>query len=196
VNQLAGEDQLKLKNNPDSTNLSQAIKEYDIPARHEVDGVKVPLSPVLLIDAAGDTARPTVIWDSLPMKVGLTADPAAGAQIADIVVPAGKRWRVFEIQATLVASAAVANRYYTLQMYLDGVNASFVGLNGLVITASQTRVQSWMANSGLQTAGTEYGLSYPDIEIPAGGLIRLVISALDGGDNSSAATYYYKEAPA
>ena len=135
-----------------------------------------------------------VNWDQITIKSGATADPAAGAQLASITVPAGKRWKFVSLEATLVTDATVATRYFLVTYYMDGTNITYQTLAGVNITASLTRVQSYVTGSFVTTAGTEYGQHLPDIELPAGATITMVAIALVAGDNISAATYYYKEA--
>jgi len=135
-------------------------------------------------------------WDSIPVKTGSTADPAAGAQLAAITVAAGKRMILYSMEATIVADATVATRIFFAYIRINGADTTYASLGGLNITASQTKLQSFMANSLVITAGTQYGMHIPLMELPAGATILMYAVALQAGDNIGAMTYTYKEAPA
>jgi hypothetical protein len=133
-------------------------------------------------------------WDAIPVKTGVTADPAAGAQIASVTVPAGKRYLLISMQATCVADATVQTRTPNTSIYMDGTVIAFTSANGLGVTASQTKVQSFMAN-GINVSTTQYGLYIPLLELPAGAKFEISYYLLQAGDNLTAMTYFYKEAP-
>ena len=133
-------------------------------------------------------------WDVIPVQVGTTAVPAGGAQIAAMTVPAGKRWVVTMVSAQVVATG-VANRAFSLYIgtaAFDYYNTSA----GLTITDGQTKRQTMVANSLVTTAGTQFGLHFPLIELPATSKLTMYLSNIQAGDACTAATYYYKEAPA
>lgn len=88
------EGQLKLKNNPDSSELSEAIKEYDIPARHEIDGVRVPLSPVVMVDPLGGGLVPQTWWAWTYRVVGTQDNVAGGALRIDFIPQPGQLMRL------------------------------------------------------------------------------------------------------
>jgi len=135
-------------------------------------------------------------WDAIPVKTGATADPAPGAQLAAITVPAGRRWLFCEISVTLTCDATVANRWVNLGIKTNGTHYGFYSPAGLTVTASQSKQQSFVAGSFIVTAGTQYGMHFPLTELPAGAVIELTVNALQAGDDMGAARYFYKEVPA
>jgi hypothetical protein len=135
-------------------------------------------------------------WDAIPVKVGVTADPVAGSAPPSVTVPSGKRWRLQSCQASITTDATVANRSMWVWIALDGTNYVYVSNSGLVITASQTKLQSFIRNSLITASGTQYGLHIPDVELPAGAKFGIALNNLQAGDDVTAMTYYYKEAPA
>jgi len=98
---------LKLKNNPDSTDLSEAIKEYQIPAQHLENGVRVPLSPVVIVDPSSDPARlvPQGWWLYQARRVCTQGVAGPNALAIRINIPAGVVARLGSIYAIGTASA-------------------------------------------------------------------------------------------
>lgn len=147
-----------------------------------------------------DLYRTLATWEALPMSVGSTADPAAGAQLANITVPAGKRWLVLGLSYQITTDANVADRQPTLVFRADGTNTtSAVGTP--VITASLTAVRvsfglggaygGTAASNGIVFAGMG-----PGVELPASGNMQAYIYNIQATDNATIAYYVYKEAPA
>jgi len=135
-------------------------------------------------------------WDSIKVSMGVTADPAAGAQIADIVVPAGMRRLYYQFQATIVCDATVANRIPVLRTLVNGTAIDFVSSDGATVVGSGTGFQSFIGNSLFNVAGRQYGQYIPLMEVPAGAIHRFFYVGLVAGDNIGVCTYFYKEAPA
>src|SRR6516162_1693189 len=71
--------------------------------------------------------------------------PAAGANWT-VTVPGGRMWRPIAINATLVTSAAVANRIPGIQFQIYGVT-TYVNDNSTAITASTTRTLVYQQGS-------------------------------------------------
>lgn len=146
-------------------------------------------------------ARGEFNWDSIPPVLKTGTNPAAEVSpdnvLYALVVPAGKRWRVQCAYIELVASADAANR--TLFMKIsDGTNDLYATGNGLTITASQTKIQSWVRNSFVTTAGTQYGMHLPDIELLAGWKIQVGANNFDAvaaGDNATSLYALVQEVP-
>ncbi len=142
-------------------------------------------------------------WDSIPTVAKVGTDPAIEVQPESatyaVVVPAGKRFRPVYAKMTLVASADAANRQMYLVIYDAAGAVIFQSVLGLVVTAGQTQTQTWARMSMQVTAGTQYGVHFPDLELGAACQIRVGINNFDAvaaGDNASALTVYGKEAPA
>ena len=143
-----------------------------------------------------------VNWDSITTVAKVGADPAI--EIAPdgiaymIIVPDKERWRVEGGKMGLVASGDAGNR--SMQMiFSDGIDVVFGSSQGLTITSGQTKVQTWMRNSYLTTAGTQFGLHIPDVECMAGWRIYVYIANFDAiaaGDNATALTLWIKRLPA
>ena len=138
-------------------------------------------------------------WGELPVSAGVTADPAAGAQIADITVPTGKRWLFLGAYCTIVCDANAANRVPHCDVLTDGTNVDRVHYGTGTTTASNTG--KWMFTMGNSvTISSGYhmviGLPVGGIEVPAGAIIRIVADSIQVGDNLSVLRYAYKEASA
>jgi len=101
------------------------------------------------------------------------------------------------LEFELVTDATVATRTPYLYLRLaGGAVKTFKSAAGLAITASQTKEQTFCANSLIVAAGTQYGMHFPLMDLPAGAIIQIDIGNIQAGDDSTAATYFYKEAPA
>lgn len=137
-----------------------------------------------------------VDWDAVGMIRATTADPAAGAQLAVVTVPAGKRMKIYSAEATVVCDATVANRYFTLYVRMNGTDNTYITNAGLTITASQTKIQSFKSGSLITTAGTQYGMHFPEMELPAGATLFMFLSNIQAADDIGAMTYTYKVLPA
>jgi hypothetical protein len=188
---------LKLNKPVDATDLTEAVKEYTIPSRQTADGISVPISPVTLVDATRDPIRQysAFNWDSIPVKTGVTADPAAGAQLAAVTVPASKRWRVTAMQCTLVAAAVVITRTPQLHIRMTGAAPDTFLATGHGVTTGETVEQSFCAGSLVTAADSAAGVHFPVMELGAGAVFLIDYFNLQGADNISAMTYFYKEAP-
>lgn len=188
---------LKLSNPVDSSDLSEAVKEYTIPSRQGADGVTAPISPVVCVDPLTNPIRLVNPggWDSYPVLTGATADPAAGAQLAAVTVPASKRWRVTAMQCTLVAAAVVITRTPQLHIRMTGAAPDTFLATGHGVTTGETVEQSFCAGSLVTAADSAAGVHFPVMELGAGAVFLIDYFNLQGADNISAMTYFYKEAP-
>jgi len=144
----------------------------------------------------------TFNWDSIPSIAKVGTDPAVEIPPSDpsyvLTVPTGKRWRLEGAKMGLVASADAANR--TMQLIItDGTDIVFGTVQGLVITAGQTKTQTWVRMSLNTTPGLQFGIHFPDLELLAGWKVYVYITNFDtiaAGDNATALTVWIKEAPA
>ena len=91
-----------------------------------------------------DTVAPadSFNWDQIPVETGATADPAAGAQLANIVVPAGKRWLFIGGYGSIVTDGTGANRYLYMTVKHDGTNTTVRFAHATAMTASLTWILS------------------------------------------------------
>jgi len=96
---------IQLKNAPDSSDLREAIKDYDIPANHAADGVRVPLSPVVIVDPSSDPARlvPQGWWLYQGRRVNTSG--GAGALVTRIQIPTGCVAKLVRMYVQFPASA-------------------------------------------------------------------------------------------
>ena len=143
-------------------------------------------------------ARDLFDWDRLPLLVGTTNDPVAGAVSADVTVPAGRRWKVYGMTVTIVCAAVAATRipYYTVAHNGTTIDMIWGGITGA--TTGQTRSYRWINGLSVENTGMAVlaGILEPFLafEISAGAVISPECQAIDAGDNLSATIYLYKEA--
>ena len=168
-----------------------------------VRGMTGALQPIATLLQGYVTANARLAWPGSPiegstsgagrLRTILGTDPAAGAEIAE-VVPASVRWRLLSVAYTFVASAAAANREPVLTID-DGTNALWETSSGVAVTASQTAKYRAGVGTPLATIGTRvYTLPLPEgLYLAAGSRIRTVTAALDVGDNYGAPVYAVEE---
>ena len=141
-------------------------------------------------------------WDSIPITAVQSANPAAGADPVGLTVAAGKRVLLIGAAFTLVTDANAANRLLTMTIRPDGTNELILVSSTTAHTASLTRYYRWQVAKtyGETLVGSIYimglGIASGSIEIPAGGTVSFAITNKQVGDDASATTLYYKEAPA
>jgi len=120
--------------------------------------------------------------------------PAAGAEILE-TVPTGARWEPIALRATLVTSAAAANRIPDFILD-DGVNILWRAPQGAAQTASLTEgyqlAQGLVANFN-DTVTTFFQCIPIRVMLGAGFRIRSSTSAIQAGDQWSAPQYLVRE---
>lgn len=141
---------------------------------------------------------PDVDWDKITVTTAATADPAAGADLADITVPANKVWKYIGGYCSLVNDANVANRYMTVSFRPDGTNPTGVLMNtGAMVASGTYYITEAALAANLSVGGREIiALGGNGIILPAGAKIVHAVLNLQAGDDISAFRYRYKEAPA
>ena len=112
-----------------------------------------------------------------------SADPAANTEIA-VTVPAYATWRVMGATATLVTSAAVANRLVTL-IVDDGANELF-RVNAAVTQAASLTYSYSFASAVSDTVVPGNVVKLPQLIIKSGYRIRTLTTNLQAGDDWSA----------
>lgn len=136
-------------------------------------------------------------WDALGVKVGATADPAAGSEPAEITF--AKRTLFLGGLNVIVADATVINRLAHLDIKTDGTTVDREYYGPAMITASQTiRTNIGLGATAVRLAGSNHdlGLNMPGgVELPAGAKIRIRYSSIQAGDDAGIFYYVYKEAP-
>lgn len=141
-----------------------------------------------------------VDWSRIKtITIAGTVNPAAGADPAAVTVPAGKRWLLLGMYFAMVTDANAANRYPYLTVRHDGTNATSYFGASTPQTASLT--QNWGFAPGAGQGGAigaglvaSVGFGEP-IEIGPGGNFQIRFLNIQVGDDCTAVTYAYKEAP-
>ncbi len=121
------------------------------------------------------------------------ADPAAGAEISQTVVP-GARWRLGSVAATLVTDATVAAREPHLVID-DGANVLFRVPPPTTLAASSTGLFVWARGQGYEKAATgvfTHGLGVLP-PLLQGWRIRTITANLQAGDNWGAPRLWVEE---
>ncbi len=117
--------------------------------------------------------------------------PAAGADWS-VIVPGGRAWRVVSIAASLVTSAAAANRAPGLVVSDGSTQFVNAGPSG-VQAASLTYAYGWYhsaAGIGFSTWRTQ---PIPELFLPAGFVIASSTALMDAGDQWSAPVLWVVE---
>ncbi len=134
-------------------------------------------------------------WDDIPVTVAVTADPAAGANLAAITVPAKKRWLFLGSMHSVVTDATVVTRQPFVRFARNGTNTDqeIVSPNG--ITASLTAYVTFGdAASATATVTARYITSeLAPVDCPAGTTISHLMGGLVAGDNIGVCYYAYKQ---
>ena len=133
-----------------------------------------------------------VAWPSPNIQVISTAAPAAGAESVT-TVPAGKRWRLLGMYATLTTSATVATRIPSLVID-DGTNVLFRTVPTVSGIAASTAVGISASTTG-GVGASQTGVIYPQFQLPdpatlllqPGWRIRWITTAIDAADQWSIA---------
>lgn len=149
--------QLKTKNNVDSTYLSEAVKEYLIPASHSVDGVRTPISLVARVDP---TKNPVSFMRDRPWGDGTVKwvrDATANDSDKTFTVPAGKIWDIKSITALISCTATVGNRSL-VAIFNDGASDIFAVAKTASITAGQTGVMGVWQGAASSTSTNDLPL--------------------------------------
>jgi len=175
--------------NVDSSDISEAIKEYLLPFTTQKDGVRVPISLVQLVDG---TKRPIpFVSGSAPWGNGVNSlyrDATLNDSDKTITVPSGKLWRLRYIHAELTTTATVGNR--VLKGFLsDGTNIFYAIPPTSVVAASKDSVlETFMTATYTTTVAQVPQLDgsnpdvatrspMPDVILSAGSTIRIYDSA-------------------
>jgi len=138
-------------------------------------------------------------WDALPVKVGVTADPAAGANPAAVTVTATKKWLLTSVYiASMVTDANVASRVASL-VITDGTNTQAQFMYNSNQAASLTRQYNWAMGIGAAyLANTVINITLPGggLELPAGWTFQVTFINIQAADDCGVVRYSYKEASA
>jgi hypothetical protein len=111
-----------------------------------------------------------------------SADPAAGAEIS-YTLPAGYRYQILSVQATLVTDATAANRFPVLTIN-DGTNDVAGFAAGTAQTATQTvAYQFGPGIAGYQASLRTHVPTATPLILKAGNIIKTVTAGIVAGDN-------------
>lgn len=122
------------------------------------------------------------------------ATPGAGAEISE-TVPTGARWELLTFQATLVTSAAAANRVPQLTID-DGTTVIFRVGAALNQAASLTQRRSWFQGAPAPYLDNASNVPMPlpsNVRLGAAFRIKTVTAAIDVADQYSAVQYLVRE---
>ena len=136
-------------------------------------------------------------WDSIPIRVGSSANPAAGvASIMVYTVPVGKRAKLIALSCdSYIRDATGANVYFN-PSYVTG-SAVFIASSTTTnaATASTTWAPTLAIGAGWASAGTTIIGQLPDIELAAGTVVTVWFTNKQATDDSAIWTYVVKEVP-
>jgi hypothetical protein len=111
-----------------------------------------------------------------------SADPAAGAEIS-YTLPAGFRYQILSVQATLVTDATVANRFPALTIN-DGANDVAAYMAGTAQTATQTVAYQFAPGlNSYQASLRTHAPIAADMILKGGNIIKTVTTGIVAGDN-------------
>lgn len=176
---------LKLKYNPDSTLLSEAIKEYQLPSMHDVDGVRVPASAVVLLDP---TTNPVQVvspfsWDGvIPSTPAEDTQTSAGAAVQMLyTVPPGRVWHIVSWRVTLSIAKVTQ-----VSLFKEVARTNLIE-QWLNIAAPTATIP--YSSRGLNAANN-YG--WTELDLPPGATISFNYAA-DGAGQTMSSQLMYKE---
>ena len=145
---------VRMAGNVDSSDISEAIKHFQIPSNLTVEGVEVPISLVQLVDG---TKRPIpFVSGSAPWGNGLprmVRDATANDSDKSFTVPAGKIWNLRSVAMTLVCTATVGNRVLEARVTDVAGDIIAIGPRTAAITAGQSSSYLWVSG-GLSSTAT------------------------------------------
>lgn len=126
------------------------------------------------------------------MSTTTGSDPAAGAELS-VTVPAGERWELVSVQASLVTSAVAANRRVVLTV--DNGTTVYARIPvGATQAASLTYVYGFIAGLGYANGSVldlNVTTGVPPMILEAGYRIRTATVNIDAGDNWGPPIVYY-----
>lgn len=128
--------------------------------------------------------------DDAVEQTAVTSNPAAGTISVDVKTFTG-RGRVTAVVCTCLADANPANRNIIVQKVSGAVSLTLcIGVTFTAGTTGTLTVQRGYTAS----PGINYG-AMPDIDFGPGDILRVAVSTGQVGDDMSAITYSFKEAP-
>lgn len=174
---------LKLKYNPDATLLSEAIKEYTLPSNSTIDGVRVPVSAVVLLDP---TTNPVQVvspfsWDGCtPSTPAEDTQTSGGAAVEKLyTVPSERVWRILSWRVTLSINKAV-----TVSLYKEAAKTNLIE-QWLSIAAPTATIP--YSSRGLNVANN-YG--WTEIDLPARATISFNFASTLAAENMRSQLMY------
>jgi len=136
------------------------------------------------------------MWDHGWPELISVKQPAVGATAAR-KIPGETYEGVLVARATLVTSAAVANRFPALELLDGDGSVIFRVTDPTAVPAGTTRTVSWVRDIGItQTSGAGFDLMpFSSIVFPPGFQLRWNVDAMDVGDQLSAIKLYVHRIP-
>lgn len=193
--------------NVDSSDISEAVKHFQIPSNLTVEGVEVPISLVQLVDG---TKRPIpFVSNSAPWGNGTInnlVDKTADDSDKSFIVPANKIWVLNSIWAEIATTATVGNRVLIMQIS-NGTDPLWASRATVSITASKRGIARVSFNSGFSSLTTPRRIlagttdcdvavetGEPEMRLTAGAIIRVWdIAAIDPAADDLTVVIHYVE---
>lgn len=167
----------RLKNNVDSSRLSEAIKSIQLPTVRAVDGVDLIATPVAVLDPS----NPIGIAKNVPWGRGILNwyknETADSSNKTILTVPLGHTYEIVSLLAKLVSSAVVGNR--TLQVEILDYAPATIAKFDVGATQAASLTYTYQYGHGMQLDATAPALSMglPILRLPAGYSIKVYDSA-------------------
>jgi len=186
---------LKLAGSVDASDLSEAVKEYRIPFSSDVDGVKVPVSLVQLVDG---TKRPIpLVSPSSPWGNGVPTwmrDATANDSDKSFSVPAGKIWLLKSVWLLLTATATVGNRVIRVEIENVATNPMSRWDIGVNQAASTTYAYLYGPSVPVDVTGSGVSMGTPEIILTEGMIVRAYdTAAIDAAADDLTVVLHYVE---
>lgn len=198
---------VKMAGNVDSTDISEAIKHFQIPSNLTVEGVEVPISLVQLVDG---TKRPIpFVSGSAPWGNGIPSfvnDIVTNDSDKSYTVPVGKIWSLKFLYGEIVTTATVGNRVLVAQI-TDGTNPIWTNKATASIVASKRGIVRSSFGGSIALLSTPRRIlsgatdcdvisdtGEPEILLPAGYTIRIWdVAAVDPAADDLTVVLHYVE---
>ena len=169
----------------DTATFARKVIEY---------GLKVvgPIGGRLFAAKAG--TKEGVIYETQPenpLILAATANPAGGADYASIVTPPGMVRVYHAFRPIVITDGTVVDRFFQVFYNLDGTNVFTTSARASAIPATTTAARTFALNSPV--ADADFGNFMPEIEVPAGGEVDVLLAAMVAGDDNAVMRYAYTE---
>jgi len=136
-----------------------------------------------------------VAWEVVPLT-GITLDPAAGVQVADIRPPKGEIWQMESLKFRAVNAAAAANRYAVVRLLGNNtlITAELGPPAASIISETHTYTISSTYTQRNETTGvvSVNNGAISGVVLDSRCILRVVYVNINAGDNLEYAAYRYR----